>query len=525
MLLDNHKYPVLIITHADEEEAKRRELAKRANEISSNIRYAIQDTLRYHFKDFDELKEQLQWSLDTKFRFDDSIEKPVKFTIEDDPTDGDYYIVKVDVGHEYIEKALIKYVEPISDLDDDIEDLIDESDLTDIEDFLKRHFGNDWRETDPHLKDVFGIKENINESADELTTVGLGIKLRKDIEKGWSKETCHPSYQSKWSLEYPSIGQCAITAMWLNEKMGWDIYETIVNRSRHFFNKDSNGFIYDLTADQFQDSDINYENCRKREFKDLYRSCKDRYELFKHNLTSVNESIERLDIKQIDKYILNSWGSDKPGEGCIFIHPNGKFINIYPKLEDHEDLCYWLEEQGFDETTGDAEWFVDTFNYVRCRNSLHLCFIELPIKNITRDQLYSLQEWFETKVASDYIDVELPDGQWKKYNLDEYFPEDIIKLIKRYYASGTLYENYSDQKISEINKEDVIKALDECNNSYYMNTSMVMEVCCETLFYEHKIDARYKGRTIYIGEDKIAIVQVSKDGPNMVGMIGYKLLI
>ena len=561
---DSHKYPVLIITHADEEEAKKRELAKRANEISSNIRYAIKDTLRYYFESFDEFKEQLQWSLDEHFRFDDSIEKPVEFSIVEDPDDPNYYIVKVDIGDADFEKASIHYVEPKEteepdDLDLDLDDI-------DIDDFIVRYFGDDWRETHPHLKDVFGIKEsyehdliiktkrrdnendispfghqvdfyknnekvgtcsvcgikdndafiydlqvfpehrgkgyandimqymidkydalhlyvdkdnykainlykkfgwnivgeapeqegqkpgwemgrfetdfkpNLNESADELTTVGLGIKLRKDIEKGWSKETCHPSYQSKWSLEYPSTGQCAITAMWLNEKMGWDIYETIVNRSRHFFNKDSNGFIYDLTADQFQDSDIEYENCRKREFKDLYRSCKERYELFKHNLTSVNESIERLDIKQIDKYILDSWGSDRPGEGCIFIHPNGKFINIYPKLDDHEDLCYWLEEQGFDETPGDAEWFVDTFNYVRCRNSRLLCFVELPITNITRDQLYSLQEWFEEKVNTDYIDIELPDGTWNNYDLDEYFPEDLIKIIKRYYASGKLYE-------------------------------------------------------------------------------------
>jgi hypothetical protein len=27
------------------------------------------------------------------------------------------------------------------------------------------------------------------------------------------------------------------------------------------------------------------------------------------------------------------------------------------------------------------------------------------------------------------------------YSFDEYFPEDIIKKIKRYYSSGVLYEN------------------------------------------------------------------------------------
>jgi hypothetical protein len=87
----------------------------------------------------------------------------------------------------------------------------------------------------------------------------------------------------------------------------------------------------------------------------------------------------------------------------------------------------------------EAEWFVETFGYVRCRNSLSQCFIELPIKEITRHQLYSLEEWLETKVSTPTLDIEAPNGEWKNYDLDEYFPEDIIKLIKRYYASGRLY--------------------------------------------------------------------------------------
>ena len=147
-------------------------------------------------------------------------------------------------------------------------------------------------------------------------------------------------------------------------------------------------------------------------------------------------------IEAMDKAIQEHFGQDEPGEGCIFIHPSGKFINIYPKLDDHEGLAYWLQEQCFENVIEDAEWFVEVFSYVRCRNSLSQCYVELPLNNITRYQLYSLEEWLETKVGTPTLDIEAPNGEWKNYDLNDYFPEDIIKIIKRYYAAGRLYENY-----------------------------------------------------------------------------------
>ena len=110
------------------------------------------------------------------------------------------------------------------------------------------------------------------------------------ITKGWSKETAHPSYQNKWSTEKPSVGQCAITAMYLNQKYGYPIYEVMVGKSRHFFNKDKEGNIVDLTKDQFN-GDISYTHIRERQFKDLYKSCKSRYDKFISNLgETLNEA-------------------------------------------------------------------------------------------------------------------------------------------------------------------------------------------------------------------------------------------
>lgn len=165
--------------------------------------------------------------------------------------------------------------------------------------------------------------------------------------------------------------------------------------------------------------------------------------------------------KQIDLDIKNAWGEDYPGEGCIFIHPDGSFLNIYPKLDDHEDLCYWLEDEGYDSDyiVEDPAWLTDTFNYIRCRNSVHLCFIALPDSKVTSAQLDSLERWMEEKVTSDYIDVVIENtDEQQHYSTEEYFPEDIISKIKRFYASGRLYEEIDsmmfeesyDQKKSEI---------------------------------------------------------------------------
>lgn len=216
-----------------------------------------------------------------------------------------------------------------------------------------------------------------------------------------------------------------------------DEFIVSVGNVNYEFNKDLVTFTEspedDLDIEDLE-SDVD-EDFLKRYFGDDWRKTHPHLK----DLFHVNESVERLDIKQMNEYILKEFGSVIPGDGCIFIAPEGTFINIYPKLDDHEDLCYWLEEHGFKDTPDDAEWFVDEFKYIRCRNSPHMCFIHLP-EEVTTKQLNSLEEWLETKVFYGAIQIAVPDGKWRKYDLKKYFPEDIIKIIRRYYSSGTLYE-------------------------------------------------------------------------------------
>lgn len=42
-------------------------------------------------------------------------------------------------------------------------------------------------------------------------------ELKKIIEKSWSKETCYPDIRDNWNESNPFIGQCAITALIVND--------------------------------------------------------------------------------------------------------------------------------------------------------------------------------------------------------------------------------------------------------------------------------------------------------------------
>jgi RimJ/RimL family protein N-acetyltransferase len=214
-------------------------------------------------------------------------------------------------------------------------------------------------------------------------------------------------------------------------------------------------------------------------------------------ITEELEATQVANIEAMDKAIQEHFGQDKPGDGCVFIAPNGKFLNIYPELDDHESLAYWLQEQGFEEAIEEAEWFVKAFSYVRCRNSLSQCYIELPIKNITRYQLYSLEDWLETKVNTPTLDIEVPNGEWKNYDLDEYFPEDIIKLIKRCYASGRLYENKSNINYKDISDIELFKEYaDDILDGYGNMSDADIKSTIKEIHFEGKL-AGYIGFSEY----------------------------
>jgi hypothetical protein len=73
--------------------------------------------------------------------------------------------------------------------------------------------------------------------------------LTHAIKKSWDEKTCFPEVKNSWNPEIPELGQCAVTALLINEKCGGEI---IFNKDyNHYWNILPNGNEIDLTKRQF----------------------------------------------------------------------------------------------------------------------------------------------------------------------------------------------------------------------------------------------------------------------------------
>lgn len=143
----DHKVPVLVVDWVDKQRAYDEAKRARITKIENKLSRAIDDTLHYSFKNIEEVEDQLQWALDKEFEYSDEIETPVKFVLTQDK---DKVIVSVGEATVEFDYEDINFTDSNDNEDFDIDD---------IEDVLTRYFGDDWRETHPHLKDKFNIED------------------------------------------------------------------------------------------------------------------------------------------------------------------------------------------------------------------------------------------------------------------------------------------------------------------------------------------------------------------------------
>lgn len=151
----DHKVPVLVVDWADKQLAFEREKRKRIEKIEYRIKQAVKTALYYKFTNIEELREQLQWELDKQFEFDNDVSTPVQFELTSHEQ-NDEFTVAIGSANYSFDYADVQFIE--SSEDDDLDDI----DLELDDDFLVRYFGDDWRETHPHLKDKFNIKESLS---------------------------------------------------------------------------------------------------------------------------------------------------------------------------------------------------------------------------------------------------------------------------------------------------------------------------------------------------------------------------
>lgn len=72
--------------------------------------------------------------------------------------------------------------------------------------------------------------------------------LEKCLLQSWSAETA----QGEWTPECPSLNQCAITALVVQDYFGGDLLRCkMTNGNSHYWNRLPDGTEVDLTEDQF----------------------------------------------------------------------------------------------------------------------------------------------------------------------------------------------------------------------------------------------------------------------------------
>jgi len=69
------------------------------------------------------------------------------------------------------------------------------------------------------------------------------------FQECWRRETSYNP--EKWSPENPTHGQCAITALVIQDLLGGDLLRGKVNGADHYWNRLPDSSEFDLTRDQF----------------------------------------------------------------------------------------------------------------------------------------------------------------------------------------------------------------------------------------------------------------------------------
>lgn len=104
------------------------------------------------------------------------------------------------------------------------------------------------------------------------------------IQQAWCRETS--SEYEKWSPENPALGQCAVTALVIQDLLGGVLVRGKINGVSHYWNWLPSGDKVDMTICQFGDN-IAFDEFpieRSREYVLSFPDTKRRYELLKKRI-------------------------------------------------------------------------------------------------------------------------------------------------------------------------------------------------------------------------------------------------
>lgn len=114
--------------------------------------------------------------------------------------------------------------------------------------------------------------------------------LAEAIREAWSSET---SIDERWNGERPSLGQCAVTALVVQDYLGGELLRAEVEGVSHYWNRLPDGTEIDLTRDQFTRFSPSQIETRSRDYVLSFPGTAHRYRLLGDRIrsrTGTNES-------------------------------------------------------------------------------------------------------------------------------------------------------------------------------------------------------------------------------------------
>lgn len=99
--------------------------------------------------------------------------------------------------------------------------------------------------------------------------------------KCWSKDTCAPRMQDRWSVENPTLGQCSITSFLAQDIFGGKVYGMLRSGGNYHCYNDVNGIIFDLTSEQYGElaNTLSYEG-NPEQFREEHFKKEEKYERY-----------------------------------------------------------------------------------------------------------------------------------------------------------------------------------------------------------------------------------------------------
>lgn len=106
------------------------------------------------------------------------------------------------------------------------------------------------------------------------------------LRDAWCRETS--SDPDNWTPENPAWGQCAVSALIIQDLLGGELLRTTVQGVSHYYNRTENHELLDVTLEQFR-SNVGLfgpTEVRTREYVLSFPDTARRYELLKSRVNS-----------------------------------------------------------------------------------------------------------------------------------------------------------------------------------------------------------------------------------------------